>query len=144
MTQADTFKSQWEIPNRLSASVYCGGISLSVYFSLSVAFLSFAFCSPPFDSLPLFYAVFLSIGLFLSLSLLHFLSPHLFPSEGAGAVSGDRPHLSLCQAMCGGPYHVHSGDARHYDQAAACTHCQAHTHLCHCCHGIAYAGVFIQ
>lgn len=66
------------------------------------------------------------------------------PSEGPGAVSGEGSDLPVCQAVCGGPDHVHGGDARHHDQTAARPHRQAHAHLGNRRHGFTHAGVPVQ
>lgn len=75
-------------------------------------------------------------GITFILSLIH--------AERTGSVPRDWAHLPLCQAVCGGPYNVHGGDAWYHDQASSCSYRQAHSHLCYCCHGISYARVSLQ
>lgn len=78
-----------------------------------------------------------ALGLMASLDL-------CLSAERAGSVPRDWSHLPLCQAVRGGPYNVHSGNAWHHDQAPPLSHRQADPHLCNCCHGIPYARVSLQ
>ena len=59
----------------------------------------------------------------------------MLSTAGDGVLPGARPHLPLCQPVCGGPGRVQRGDARRHPQGAARPGCEAHTHLGHGQHG---------